>query len=1156
MNRTCTQPQTRWQWTMAIILCFTPFVMRAHSVAVTWHSVQSDSVATPYTVSLKEVLNDLEKRYSVSFVYEYGTVSDKQVVKKVKYRAQLEATLNEILAPFGLKFKKINDHTYAISRAKLKKTSGEFFESSNARDSMIPIGNEKIRRSIALSEWTSLASISVSGTVTDENNQSLPGVNVVEKGTTNGTTTDAAGRFSLDVGDERSVLVFSFIGYVSQEVSVGSNQSEFSITLQPDVKALDEVVVVGYGTVKKSDLTGAVSAIKAEKLLDRPVVNIGQALTGKVAGVEVFNNSGRPDGKLRIRVRGNNSITASNEPLYVIDGVIGVADINLVNPNNIESLQVLKDASATAIYGARGANGVILINTKRGLHNDQGIIAYDGYTSFGVMAKKQNIEFLNANEWWQVYNTGFDNIQKYDPIGFAQGKFKRVSPQDLPKLFDSAGNPIYDTDWEDETYRTAISQNHQLSFRGGNDRTTHSVYLGYLRQEALMDKNYLERYNGQFNMDSKLRSWLKVGFNVSVNYNTGNDLYDNYSLKRLAQEALPLIPVKYPDGTWGSNRDFPGAVQDTPSRYLEEMVNQTTNKQVISDFYMDFKIAENLDFKSTFAIDQISRKNNSYVGKNLIMFGGQNNGGIARVSTENQIYWQNENYLNWNKQFNENNRLNLMLGLSWQQRAAELLGAEHRNFIDDFYQWHNLGSGTVNQPSSSNDWKWSLNSYFARFNFNLHDRYLFSATGRYDGSSKFGKNNQYAFFPSFAFAWQASEEAFLKGNGLIDNLKFRASLGKTGNQEIANYAYSQNLGSSNVIFMNAFYSALYRSSFGNPDLKWETTTQMDGGIDLAFLNGRVDITFDYYYKITSDLLLNAPIPYTSGLNSVMQNIGSVRNRGFEATLNTYNITGKDFTWISAIAFAANRNEIIKLGANNEDIFPTRHATGDMQILRVGEPVGSFWGLTRLGTWKIEEADEASTFNRLPGDLKYADLNDDGKIDANDNSIIGRSLPDWTMGVSNTFTYRNVDLLLDIRIAQGFDVMNAGTHTREDRSGVANGSVTQLNAWTPTNQNTMIAELRYMKTYYDSYPDTHWLQDGSFIRLQNVSIGYTFHESFLKRIGLQKMRVYTSGQNLFLLTNYKGYDPEVSTHGSAFGQGIDDFGEPRARTYTLGLNLNF
>jgi len=1074
--------------------------------------------------SFPEVFSEIKSKTDFSFIY------DKKVFEKIKGVSikadgqSLESILVDLATAHGLRFKQVDDKI-SVRLAKAKEPSPAI-----------------------------IVDVTVSGTVIDSKGQPIPGVTVSVPGTSIGTATDLDGKYSISV-PEGTTLVFSFIGFESQKKAVG-DQSIINITLAEDMSSLDEVVVIGYGTVNKSDLTGSVSSIKSEELLDRPSVNVGQALSGKLPGVEVYGNSGRPDGQIKIRIRGNNSITASNEPLYVIDGVIGVADINLINPNNIESLEVLKDASATAIYGARGANGVILITTKRGVISDEAIISYDGYTSFGIMAKNQNLEFLNSTEWWQVYNTGYDNIEKYDPIGFAQGKFLRASPQNLPLLFDNEGNPLYDTDWEDETYRTAISQNHQLSLRGGNEITTFSAYLGYTRQEALMDKNYLDRYNAQFNVDSRLRDWLRFGVNFSLNFNKGNDLYNNYSLKRLSQEALPIIPVKYPNGKWGSNRDFPGAVQDTPLMYLEELTNQTNNAQIISDFYLNFKINKYLDFKSTFAVDGKYGKNNYYNGKNLIQFNGKNRGGIAQINTENQFYWQNENYFNWSQKINENNNLNLMVGLSWQQRSAELLGAEHQNFIDDFYQWHNLGAGTVNQPSSSSDWRWSLNSYFARANYTIKDKYLFTATGRYDGSSKFGSNNKYAFFPSLAFGWRISEENFLKNNNIIEDLKIRTSIGKTGNQEIANYAYSQNLGSSNVIFKDQFYSAIFRSSFGNPDLKWETTTQFDGGLDVSFLDGRLNMTLDYYQKVTSDLLLNAPVPYTSGLNFVIQNIGSVQNRGWELALNTYNINSKDFSWTSNISFATNKNKIIKLGENNEDIFPTNHATGQMQILRVGETVGSFWGLTRLGTWNLEEVDEAEKFNRLPGDLKYADLNQDGIIDANDNSIIGQSLPDWTMGISNSFSYKNFDLLIDIRVVQGIDVMNAGTHTREDRSGVANSSKTILNAWTPTNQNTMVAELRYMRTYYDSYPDNHWLQDGSFSRLQNIQIAYNFKSALLSKIKLQKLRVYVSGQNLFLLTNYQGYDPEVSTHSSEFGQGIDDFGEPRARTYTLGLNVGF
>jgi TonB-linked SusC/RagA family outer membrane protein len=398
----------------------------------------------------------------------------------------------------------------------------------------------------------------------------------------------------------------------------------------------------------------------------------------------------------------------------------------------------------------------------------------------------------------------------------------------------------------------------------------------------------------------------------------------------------------------------------------------------------------------------------------------------------------------------------------------------------------------------------------------------------------------------------------MHGIDFIDNLKLRTSIGETGNQEIGNYAFLQNLASANTIFDNDYYTALYRSTFGNPDLKWEKTLQWDAGMDITMMNQRIDLSLDYYYKKTSDLLLNAPIPSSSGLSTVMRNIGSIKNQGFELTLNTYNIKKEDFNWMSTVLFSMNRNKVHKLGQNNEDIFPgPRHAQGDLVILRVNEPVGSLWGLRRLGTWNEGEEEEAARYNRLPGDLKYDDINHDGKINSEDNTIIGCTAPDWTMTFSNTFVYKQFDFSFDIRFVIGNDVVNCATHNAEDRSGVANGWQSNLNAWTSENQNTMIAQRRPMKTYYDSYPDTHWVQDGSFIRGQNFVLGYNFNKQLLKKIQFQDLRIYISAQNLFCITKYDGYDPEITTYeDSTFGQGIDDFSEPKVRSFTFGVNVKF
>ena len=1097
------------------------------AVLQTWAAV-SYSQTTTLSINLKNatvqtVLQQVEDQSEFYFLYSRSVINiDRTVDVQLK-----DVKIGEILSTVF----KGTDVSYKIDGRQIVLTK-------NAENS----------------EFNSQQQKSVSGKVVDSSGSSLPGVSVVVKGTTMGVITDFDGIYTLAKVPENAVLQFSFVGMKTQEIAVG-NKTIIDMTLAEETVGIEEVVAIGYGTVKKSDLTGAVSSIKTDKLLNKPAINVGQALSGKAAGVEIFENGGSPDGKIRIRIRGDNSINSSNDPLYVVDGVIGVANVNLLNPNQIESLEVLKDASATAIYGARGANGVIMITTKRGIKTDKPVISYDGYVSVGTMARK--LPLMNAVEWWKNYNTTMDNGAKYDPKGFAQGKYAKVTTTSLPNLFDASGNPLYNTDWQDEAYRTAISQNHQIAVRGGNAKTLYSFQLGYMHKDALLKNTYLDGYNGRLNMDSQLRDWVKFGVNMAFNYNKGNDLYSNYGIKRLIQEAIPIIPVKYPNGAWGSNRDFPGAVQDTPARYLEQMVNETATSQVTSDFYLDFKIATDLSFKSTFAIDVTSQKNNYYSGLGLVQF-SKTQGGIATIQANNQIYWQNENYLSWRKQINSNNKLNLMIGLSWQERSAELLGAQSQKFSDDFYQWHNLGAGTVTMPSSSSDYKWSINSYFARFNYSLYEKYMFTATTRYDGSSKFGKNNKYAIFPSFAFAWRASDEKFLKNIAFLNNLKVRTSLGETGNQEIGDYAFLQNLGSMNTIFNNTYYSALYRNTFGNPDLKWEKTLQWDAGIDIGVLKHRIDFSLDYYLKNTSDLLLNSPIPNTSGLSTVMRNIGSVRNQGFELSLNTRNIITKNFNWMSTVLFSTNKNKVTKLGVNNEDIFPgPDHAQGPMVILRVGQPVGSLWGLTRLGTWGQNEATEAAKYSRLPGDLKYKDLNNDGKINNNDNSIIGCSSPEWTMSFSNNFTYKNFDLSFDLRFVFGNKVVFASTHNAEDRSGVANGFRNNLNAWTQTNQNTMVAERRPMKIYYDSYPDTYWMKDGSFIRGQNVLFGYNFSESFLKMVKIESLRVYISAQNLFCITSYPGYDPEVTTReGSAFGQGIDDFSEPKSRTFTFGLNVKF
>jgi TonB-linked SusC/RagA family outer membrane protein len=520
-------------------------------------------------------------------------------------------------------------------------------------------------------------------------------------------------------------------------------------------------------------------------------------------------------------------------------------------------------------------------------------------------------------------------------------------------------------------------------------------------------------------------------------------------------------------------------------------------------------------------------------------------------------YWQSENYLTWNKQINPNQKLTALLGLSWQKNYSEYQRSGVENFIDDYWQWHNLEAGTVNRDIGSSDDEWKMNSYFARLTYNMRDKYFLTLTGRYDGSSKFGENNKYAFFPSAGVAWRASQEDFLKNNTVISNLKLRASWGSTGNQEIGTYNSIQLLGSGTTIFAGERQPTVFRQSFGNPDLKWERVNQYDIGLELGLFKNRISINADYYRRETKDLLLDAPIPWSSGLETVTQNIGSVENKGVEIALNTQNIRSRSLTWTTDINFSSNTNKILHLGEKNDDIYPGPWFLGETNILRVGWPIGTFWGHIREGVWGTKDAAEAAKYNLKPGDLKWKDLNNDGQIDEdNDNTRLGQAYPKWTMNVVNTFTFKNFDFSFDIRFVEGVNTVANFKHSTEDRQAIANSLATVLGAWTPENQNSQIAEIRYYGSAYQTHIDTRWVQDGSFIRGQNFVLGYTLPANTTDRWNIDRLRFYVSAQNLFLITDYDGYDPEVLTFGGQLTQNQDFFPYPHPRVINVGVNFSF
>lgn len=999
----------------------------------------------------------------------------------------------------------------------------------------------------------------ITGTVTNEKGDPLAGVSVTVRGSANGTTTDAEGRFKLTVPDGGVTLEFSSVGYQPRTFSV-SSQSVVTVQLKEVAAGLNDVVVIGYGTAKKSDLTGAVASLKGEQLTDRPVPNVSQALEGKIAGVDVMINSNAPGQGAKVRVRGIGSINSSLDPLYVVDGVTGV-DINTLNPHEIASLEVLKDASSTAIYGARGANGVIMVTTKRGRRGDTRV-TYDGDVNVSTLPR--HLKTLNSDEFVRTYNLAFANGQKFDPLGGVWTPPQALNHASLPKLFDGNDKPLYNTNWEKETYKPAYSHDHFINIQGGSEKSLYSASLGYLDQNGLMINSWFKRYSAKLTLENDVNNWLKYGGYISVIQSTQrmvSDANGSLNVPRMVTEEVPIVPVKYPDGSWAGNNDIagleggPNPVHISQNRYT---LNNTL--QALGDAYFTIHLTKELDFKSDFGYYLSGQKNNFYSAQDLPHL-SQDQGGEAHINSYYNYFWQSENYLTWNKKINDRQKLTALLGASWQKYKQEWVDAEAQNFIDDNFQWMALQAGSVRSVTQSlANPAWQMNSYYARLTYNIDDKYLFTATGRYDGNSRFGANNQYAFFPSIGAAWRMSEEEFLKHSETISYLKIRGSYGFTGNSEIGYGQSKGQIAPGSVILGGTNQSTLLPYYIGNKSLKWEKSEQVDGGLELGLFKSRINLNLDYYNRTTRDLLLQAPIPWSAGMqvNNVYENIGSVRNSGIEINLNTVNVKTRDLTWSTTFIFTSNKNKIIKLNDGNADIFPGPNFLGQTNVLRVGQPIGSFYGMTRLGTYSTSEAADAATHNLKPGDRKYI-YNKDGSPYY---SVIGRAYPKWTGTISSTLEYRGWDFSFDIRFVQGVNTAATFKHSSEDRQTIANSLATVLDAWTPDHQHTMISQVRNYKFAQDSHFDTWWVEDGSFIRGQNFTLGYTIPEFTARKLKLSKVRLALSVQNLFLHTKYTGYDPEVdtfnSTYGSnnAFSQNLDFFSYPRPRVWNLGLTVGF
>jgi TonB-linked SusC/RagA family outer membrane protein len=1000
----------------------------------------------------------------------------------------------------------------------------------------------------------------LSGKVTDEKGEVLPGVNIVVKGTSKGATTNTSGEYQIDITETGSILVFSYVGYLTQEIEPG-NRTTLDVTLKTDDKALEEVVVVGYGTQKKSDLTGSISSIKAEDLKRLPTTSFDQAIQGRAAGVQVTQGSSAPGGRVSIRIRGGNSLSSGNEPLYVIDGYpitaggtaggngAGQNPLASINPSDIASMEILKDASATAIYGSRGANGVVLITTKRGKAGKTAV-TYDGY--YGVQKVIKKLDMMNAREFATLVNEARAND------GVATPAYPNAG--DLYNFPDPStlGEGV---DYQDEIFRSAAIQNHTLSISGGNDNTKIAVSGSYFDQKGVLIGSDFKRASIRANIDTKLSKNIMFSTNLTASKVWGNngrsegDGGGNANTVNAALIMPPTVPIFQQDGTYTRLNPTPGGstVHNPVPIVLFQKDFQNIDR-ILGTMAFTWNIMTDLSLKVSIGTDMSNASRETYEPRQTV--NGYNANGRASQANRRSMSYLNENILTYNKTFDKH-QFNVVAGYTLQMDKDQQFRAFSSNFLTDLYGADNLGAGAA--FTSPDSWKnqSQLVSYLGRINYTFNNKYLLSLTGRSDGSSKFGANNKWAFFPSVAVGYKLSEESFIQSIEAISNLKVRASYGKTGNQNISNYQSLARLGVFNYDLSGALVSGLAPGNIANPDLRWETTATTDFGIDLDLFGNRLNFVADYYYKKTTDLLWNITIPQTSGFASIFRNVGSLQNKGLELSLGG-EIFAKEFKWNSQANWSMNRNKVLEIPGYT----PTTQGelSGHLKVngswLAPGLPVG-VWNLLQYdGVFQNQDQLDRgprSTSNDKLGDARFVDRNGNGSINlAEDRMIVGDPNPDFIFGWSNNFSYKGFDLSVYMQGTYGNDILNIQRAESNVSGPWGNQRREILNRWTPTNTDTDIPRARV--TVNPLLVQSSWLiEDGSFLRVKTASLGYTFKPSK----GISSCRLYVSGQNLLTFTKYSGFDPEVNSPGNSNLQlGVDYNAYPAARTFLVGVNVGF
>lgn len=988
---------------------------------------------------------------------------------------------------------------------------------------------------LAITMSTNANAITITGTVTDNKGLPLPGVSVTEKGTTNGITTDANGNFTLNVANPSSVLVFKYIGYTGKEVAVGT-QTSLTVSLTEDVTALNEVVVVGYGTQRKKDVTGSVSSANMKELGSLPVPDIGQAVQGRVAGIQAVT-SGAPGSNVTLRVRGVGTINNA-DPLLVIDGVPTDVPLNTLNTDDIASFDVLKDASAAAIYGSRGANGVVLITTKKGKAG-QSHLSVNAFA--GVQEATNMVKMLNAEQFTQLNNEMLANNNQSTNPAYAN-----------PSSFGAG------TDWLGALFRTAPIQSYTLSYSGGSEKSDYYVSGSILDQKGIVTNTSYRRYTVQFNGNQKVLKWLKFGNNLTMN--TDQKPSGSYDIRN-TMAANPAQPIYNSDGSYAGpvgQPQFYGDVRN-PIATANLIENNTQGYNVLGSVFAEATILPGLTFKTTGGLQASFWNSRSWSPQYNYQPIPQPNSYLSEQYNKSLTYtW--DNFLTYDRNFGSDHHITLLAGTDAQSNNFHFVGGNISGFASDVTQ--QLNNGTLNPVLNGNGSEWALLSYVGRANYSYKNRYLLTATIRRDGSSRFGDNNRYGTFPSASLAWRVTEEPFFKNmTSFFSDLKIRAGYGATGNQNIGNYSFASVLTTVVYNFNGNIVPALIALNASNPNLHWETVKQTNLGIDATFLDDRITLNVDGYIKKTTGMLVPVNLPISTGYSGAAPygNAGNVENKGVEISVTSRNITGDGFNWITNANISFNQNKITALSDNTPLYGGNIGLNGNININAVGHPINSFYGFVTQGIFQTQfDVDAAATqlpgadpYNRTSaGDIRFKDINNDGVINDADRTYLGNPNPKFTYAMNNTFSYKGLDLSVFLQGVYGNDIFNANNVYQESMAVAQNQTERVLGRWVGAGTSNTIPRAIFNDPNKNSRISDRFVEDGSYLRIKTATLGYTVPKAWMEKAGISTARLYVTGQNLFTFTKYSGFDPEVAVNGIDFGV------YPVTRTISLGVNLTF